>query len=463
MWYPSLLRVLIPGSGGGGIHCRAARREPAACRLHLEHLEDRWCPSYTITDLGTFGGRQSYAYAINSLNEVIGQAEVASGPNHAFFYNGSMTDLGTESGDVYSRATAINDSHQVVGLSGSGVNNEVSHAVMWLSIGPPPTDMGNIGSTSNTTARAINNAGQVVGDGYTAAGVDHAWLGQFGTIGLTDLNNEPGVVGSGWVLTQAWGINDNQQITGYGTINGLTHAFLWLVNSGVAPTDLGALIPGAASYGTAINSNGQVAGYGNNATVIANGFFWTSTDGMTDLPPLRKDLTSYAYALNDLSAPQVVGASNSGAFFHAVLWQNGKVTDLTSLLPKGSVPLHYAYGINDGGSIVGISGQLHAFLVTPTGTPSAPVAALPSGAILSSSSIAPSSPVLAPAPFLVSATVPDPAPTGWQNQSPPFSVATSDRGGPNMLSASRTVHSDRLALEVRDRVFAAFADELAFA
>jgi hypothetical protein len=43
-------------------------RKPAAARLHLEPLEDRCCPSttYSITDLGTLGGANSQANAINS-------------------------------------------------------------------------------------------------------------------------------------------------------------------------------------------------------------------------------------------------------------------------------------------------------------------------------------------------------------------------------------------------------------
>jgi probable HAF family extracellular repeat protein len=462
MWYPSLLRVLIPSSAGAGrIPSRAARRKPAARRLHLESLEDRWCPSYTITDLGTLGGATSYAYAINKTGEVAGQAQLPNGINNAFLYSGGvMTGLGTLSGDVYSRALALNDSDQVVGYSGSGGTGGISHAFIWQS-GLGMRDLGNLGS-SKTTARAINSTGQVVGDGYTAAGVDDAWLWQKST-GMTDLNSML-PTNSGWVLSQAWGINDQQQIVGQGTINGQKHAFLWQVGGGV-PLDLGALVAGGSSIGTAINPSGQVAGISTTAAGPNNGFLWTSPGPMKDLAPLPKDVFSYAYAVNDLNSAQVVGYSeDAGAGFHAVLWQNGRVTDLTSQLPRGSGwLLEFAYGINHGGWIVG-EGQHgsgpHAILLTPVPTLSAAVAALSSGAILSSSSIGPSSPVLAPAPLLLSATVPDPMPTGWQNQTPPYSVATSDRGQPSRLSASRTIQPDRLALEVRDGVFAALADEL---
>jgi probable HAF family extracellular repeat protein len=460
MWFlfhfRSRTESLAPTQSSGLRQPPRSRR--AAPPLAVEQLEPRWCPSYTITDLGTFGGAQSYAYAINSMNEVVGQAEVASGPNHAFFYSGgNKTDLGVLGSDVYSRALAVNDSHQVVGYSGSGGTAGIFHAFSW-QIGGQMTDMGNLGS-ANTTARAINSAGQVVGDGVTTAGVDHACFWQSITASITDLNSQPGVVGSGWVLSQAWGINDNQQIVGQGTFNGEPpHAFLWTWNSGVAPTDLGVLVTGASSIGTAINLSGQVAGISNTTGGPANGFLWTSPGPMTDLPPLRKDVFSRAYALNDLSSPQVVGYSeDAGAGFHAVLWQNGKVTDLTSQLPRGSGwNLQFAYGINHGGAIVGI-GNDHAFLMTPSGTPSAAVAALPSGAILSSSSIAPSSPVLAHEPFLANATVSNPAPGGRQALG--LSAVTAHASLLGRSSDVGAITPNRSALKLHEWLFTDFADE----
>src|SRR5206468_33103 len=63
------------------------RRRPAKTRLELEPLEDRLCPSYTVTDLGTW----SQAFSLNDAGQVVGMGEYS-----AFLWeNGVLTDLGT--------------------------------------------------------------------------------------------------------------------------------------------------------------------------------------------------------------------------------------------------------------------------------------------------------------------------------------------------------------------------------
>src|SRR5262249_15237934 len=99
MWFSSWLRGPIPSSaplGAGRIRRRSPHRKSAARRLHLEALEDRWCPStYAITDLGTLGGATSWANAINNSGQVVGNAQTAGGSYHPFLYSsGVLTDLG---------------------------------------------------------------------------------------------------------------------------------------------------------------------------------------------------------------------------------------------------------------------------------------------------------------------------------------------------------------------------------
>src|SRR5258708_17743014 len=76
-------------------------------------------PRYTLTDLGTLGGKQSIAYGINAKGQVVGSADTTASlvlgfSPHAFLWeNGTMTDLGTLDG-LFGVATGINARGQVV-------------------------------------------------------------------------------------------------------------------------------------------------------------------------------------------------------------------------------------------------------------------------------------------------------------------------------------------------------------
>jgi len=112
-----------------------------------------------------------------------------------------------------------------------------------------------------------------------------------------------------------------------------------------------------------------------------------SGNGATVLGALGGDKSSAANAINN--SGDVVGFSNSkvpditlfdaphfgacGSNYHAFLYSNGKMYDLTRQLVDGSGwQLCFASGINDAGQIAGtglIQGQRHAFLLTPVTPP----------------------------------------------------------------------------------------------
>ncbi len=176
-----------------------------------------WDRRHGLQDLGSLGGLGgSAAAAINDRGQVVGGSN-----DHAFLWDArhGLQDLGNLPGAVSTYATGINDVGQVVG--GSYIQlpyyRTFYHGFLWDA-------QNGFQDLGNFRAFGINDAGQVVGDS-----AQHAFLYQGGT--LTDLN---GLLppDSGWMLEQARAINDAGQIVGYGSINGRTHGFLLTLDDG---------------------------------------------------------------------------------------------------------------------------------------------------------------------------------------------------------------------------------------
>ena len=159
-----------------------------------------------VQDLGTLGGQQSAAYAINDRGVVVGYSHVAMGSSvgHAFRYeNGVMTDLGTLGG-AESFAKAVNSHGVIVGTAQEASGRQV--AVMWDRAGIRRLVDG------NSRAVDINDRGQVVLMG-TVNGVNGTYLYDEGTI--THLDSLPEVRAAGVARLEATAINDRGWIAGF--------------------------------------------------------------------------------------------------------------------------------------------------------------------------------------------------------------------------------------------------------
>jgi probable HAF family extracellular repeat protein len=113
-----------------------------------------------MQDLGTLGGKVSYANAVNNHDQVVGAAADKNGYRHAFFYDPvrGMIDLGTLGGRV-SAATAINDQGIVAGSSETA--DRRWHAFVYD--GKRMIDLGKLIGHGDSYATGINSAGHVVG------------------------------------------------------------------------------------------------------------------------------------------------------------------------------------------------------------------------------------------------------------------------------------------------------------
>jgi probable HAF family extracellular repeat protein len=138
--------------GGLGLVTHAAAQE----RAYLIDLNKR-----TATQLASLGGATS-PRALNDSGQVVGLSGTLAGTYHAFITgpNGAgMTDLGTLGGG-YSSASGINNAGQVVGSSDT--SSGALHAFITGAVGMNMRDLGTL-SKVRSEASDINDKGQVVG------------------------------------------------------------------------------------------------------------------------------------------------------------------------------------------------------------------------------------------------------------------------------------------------------------
>ena len=179
------------------------------------------------------------------------------------------------------------------------------------------TDLGPISQADSFAQGSSHSLEAAAASLIANSTISQAFLSQEGA--LNDLNWIPGPSGEGWILVEAFGINDAGNMAGRGYLDLQEHAFLYY-NQGVV-TDLGLLAGGSSSYALGLNNSNQV-----------------------------------------------VGAASIGSTYHATLWKAGSICDLNSTINAPGWELKEACGINDPGQIVGwgtLNGLARAFILTP--------------------------------------------------------------------------------------------------
>ena len=255
-------------------------------------------PVYLVTDLGTLGGTQSFAYAINDNGQVVGLSRLAGDADiHAFLYSkGKMTDLyPLNSQDVVTVGpTSINNAGQIA----SGVIFDgIYYPAIYNSKTGEISTLGSLGGVTsygfNGVATSINNIGQAAGYSYLDRNNRHAFLYNNGVI--SDIGSFGG-------YSFALAINDWGMIVGGSSdlYNGTSHAFLYTngVMTDIDPSG-DSDFSRSESYARGINNQGQVVGEFLTADGTAFHAFLYSEGVFTDLGSVDSP-ESVAYAINDM-------------------------------------------------------------------------------------------------------------------------------------------------------------------
>lgn len=316
--------------------------------LLAAQAQNRAPTRYTVFDLGTLGGVfGSSAHSINNEGWIAGVANLSGDTveHAALWRDGVVTDLGTLGGDNSNVDFPVkNDAGLIVGFAQTPTVDPLGENFCVFFCTPSGACNG-----SNQSCRGFRWRNGVMEPLGTLGGNNSAAIGA---------NNSGLVVGVAEDSTP----DPNcipPQVLGY-------KAVVW---RGGAIHELPLVAGDASGAAIAANDRNQVVGESGMCgsgiglgPIPVHAVLWQNGT-ITDLGNLGGAVNNIAYAINE--SGQIVGASdlqgdNTG---HAFLWQKGAMTDLGTLAGDSSSA---AFGINGNGQVVGVScdqsGSCRAFL-----------------------------------------------------------------------------------------------------
>ena len=333
--------------------------------------------TYTTIILSqTFALNQNAQY-INDFGQITGftsQGGAGISSDNSFIYqNGVATPLTMPSGYTGLYTHQINNNGELLlsAYSGTGLS-ETNLSAVWangaLTVLSIPA--GYDPALNNSSAISINNDGDAFGSLSTSITSSPAvWL-----------NAASGTAPIFLAIPaeMAFGIadagNNKDQIVGMAGAGAQADLVLWNGVTSV-PVDLGTPAGYAIANPVAITDSGEILLFARNSGSTTQTYFTWKNGQFTQLPTLNGDAYVRVSSMNqDGQAVGVVGSSSTDKNMHAVLWQDGQIVDLNTLI---TVPktvnglttdgiLHSATSINDYGQIIA-SGDL---VITPSVLPS---------------------------------------------------------------------------------------------
>lgn len=290
--------------------------------------------SVDVLPLGTPDGQtSSEAYAINQAGTMVaGHAGTIEYPVPVYWdlSNSSIPKLLDPLLDfIYGVAYDVNDEEEIAGMS---IRFEgelpVYSATLWDE-NPEPTELPSLldPKGGNSSARGINNQGDVVGMSWVWVDVDgeghyltHAVLWRDTGVGyeVCDLHvwdYADSHHSRAYAITDRDPTNGSVEITGHRSLfsAGTPLATVWTVNLNCEDMDTRDL--SLPAYAWDINDAGEVVGQDHSRS-FARPVVWVDNQ-MVVLPSLKRDLGS-AEGIND--GGQIVGWSKAGGRKHGVLW-----------------------------------------------------------------------------------------------------------------------------------------------
>jgi len=247
-------------------------------------------PLFKLTDLGAPGG-QGWSYAIDANGRICGTSiGTQGGVMPTIFDHGKVTVLVPFPGawDQEGVSTGIS----AMGLAVGSAYDENGRSRGFIWDGTAYTIIPQL-SGNSTVVLGMNAAGEVVGDSLLDSNVGHAFVYRNGQL-----------------------------------------------------VDLGAMIEGGNSTATAINSTGEIAGYGDAPGIYITHAFLDRNDRMKDLGDLGGGTNSQGFAINDKGQIAALVWPSSGLPYSVIVYK-GKVKtipDSADTEPKG---------INGAGHVVG--------------------------------------------------------------------------------------------------------------
>lgn len=208
--------------------------------------------TFSITDLGTFGGTGSNALAINATGQIVGNYTDSGNITHAFLYtSGSGAVTLAPFGGTYATANAVNASGAFVGESTSGSGNRAFS----YTTGDGMVNLGTFNNNGNASvAYGINASGTIAGKTNGFGNGNHRAFSYTSGGGMVEL----GTLGGNHSSANA--INDAGMIVGgANTADSATRVFRYTSESGMV--NLGHLGGGDAAA-NAVSANSEfIVGY----------------------------------------------------------------------------------------------------------------------------------------------------------------------------------------------------------